>query len=143
MSEHFHPPFASKPNPVTQRKHRQEVWWQITLPLLVCVLLVLAAGAGVVYAGAVNGGPVDRWASVSIIWLIIPTMLITLILLAVTASLAYGLMRLNGALPRFTRRLQDLWILVAARAKRAADASVEPTLRVQSISAGLRALRRK
>jgi lipopolysaccharide export LptBFGC system permease protein LptF len=143
MSDQFHPPFTPEPNPLTQRKHRREVLWQITAPLVVGVLLVLAAGIGVVYAGASNTGPVDRWASVSIIWMIIPTMAITLIFLAVTVGLAYGLMRLNGLLPRYTRQLQDVFVVIEARFKRAADAAVEPVLRVRSASAGLRALRRK
>ena len=104
MSEQFHPPFPVEPNPLTQRQHRKEVLWQITLPLAIGVLLVLAAGIGVGYAGASKAGPVDRWASISTIWLIIPMMAVALIFLAVTAALAYGLMRLNALLPRYTRQ---------------------------------------
>jgi hypothetical protein len=143
MSEHFHPPYAPEPNPLTQRRHRKDVFWQITLPLLVGVLLILVAGIGVGYAGVYNTGPVDRWASVSIIWLIIPMMAVALIFLAVTAGLAYGLMRLNGLLPTYTRQLQDVFVVIETRVKRAADAAVEPALRVRSAFAGLRAFRRK
>lgn len=143
MNENTFPPSAPKPNPVTQRKHRQEVLWQITLPLALGALLVLAAGAGVVYAGATQTGPVDRWASISIIWLIIPTMFLTLIFLVVTAGLAYGIIWLIGALPKYTRQIQDVFVLIDAQVRKAADAIVEPTLRVQSFTAGLRALRRK
>lgn len=143
MNEHTYPPPSPKPNPVTRRKHRQEVLWQITVPLALGVILVLAAGAGVVYAGATQTGPVDRWASISIIWLIIPMMVLTLILLVATGGLAYGIIWLIGALPIYTRRIQDVFDLIEARVRKAADASVEPTLRVQSFTAGLRALRRK
>ena len=143
MSEQFHPPFPVEPNPLTQRQHRKEVLWQITLPLAIGVLLVLAAGIGVGYAGASKAGPVDRWASISTIWLIIPMMAVALIFLAVTAALAYGLMRLNALLPRYTRQLQDVFVVIEARVKRAADAAVEPALRARSAFAGLRALRRK
>ncbi len=142
MSEHFKPPSTPEPNPLTQRKHRNEVLWQITAPLLIGVLLVLVAGIGVGYAGATNTGPVDRWASISLIWMIIPTMAVTLIFLSVTAGLAYGLMRLNGLLPRYTRQIQDVFVVIEARVNRAADAAVEPALRVRSAFAGLRAFRR-
>jgi len=143
MSEDFHSPFTPEPNPLTQRKHRKEVLWQITAPLVIGALLVLAAGVGVVYAGASNTGPVDRLASISIIWLIIPMMVVALIFLAVTVALAYGLMRLNDLLPIYSRQLQDLFVVIEARVKRAADAAVEPALRVRSAAAGLRAFRRK
>lgn len=142
MSEHFRPSYPV-PNPVTRRKHRQEVFWQVTVPLLVGAILVLAAGVGVIYVGATNLTPVDRWASISIIWLIIPTMFVALIFLAVIASLAYGLARLIGILPKYTRQVQDLFVSIEARVKNAADSAVEPALRVQSIVAGLRALRRR
>jgi len=143
MSEDFHSPFTPEPNPLTQRKHRKEVLWQITAPLVIGALLVLAAGVGVVYAGASNTGPVDRLASISIIWLIIPMMVVALIFLAVTVALAYGLMRLNDLLPIYSRQLQDLFVVIEARVKRAADAAVEPALRVRSAAAWLRAFRRK
>ena len=142
MSEHFRPSYPV-PNPVTRRMHRREVFWQITVPLVIGAILVLAAGAGVIYVGATNLGPVDRWASISIIWLIIPTMFVALIFLAVIASLAYGLVRLIGVLPKYTRQVQDLFVSIEARVKSAADSAVEPTLRVQGIIAGLRALRRR
>lgn len=142
MSEHFRPSYPV-PNPVTRRKHRREVFWQVTVPLLVGAILVLAAGVGVIYVGATNLTPVDRWASISIIWLIIPMMFVALIFLAVITSLAYGLVRLIGILPKYTRQVQDLFVSIEARVKSAADSAVEPTLRVQGIIAGLRALRRR
>ena len=143
MHENTYPPSCPKPNPLTRRKHRQEVLWQITLPLALGAILVLAAGVGVVYAGATQAGPLERWASTSIIWLIIPMMVLTLILLGVTAGLAYGIVWLIGALPKYPRQIQDVFVLIDARVRKAADASVEPTLRVRSFTAGLRALRRK
>jgi hypothetical protein len=143
MTEHNNPPIQPEPNPLTQRQHRKEVLWQITAPLVVGVLLVLAAGIGVAYGGATNTVQVDRLASVSIIWLIIPTMVVALIFLVITAGLAYGLMRLNGILPVYTRRLQDVFVVIGARVKRAADAAAEPVIKVQSTFAKLQVLRRK
>ena len=142
MDTHYRPTSAFEPNPLTQRKHRQEVLWQISIPLAAGMLLVLAAGAGVIFASAA-GGAVDRWASISLIWLIIPTMILTLLLIVVTAALAYGLIRLIGVLPGYSRRLQDIFVMINARLRKIADAAVEPALRVHSFTASLRALRRK
>jgi len=142
MSESYTPP-PLKGNPVSLRKHRQEVLWQISLPLVIGILVVLVAGAGVIYAGSTGSGDVVRWASISIIWLIIPAMLLTLLLTVLLAALAYGLGRLTGALPGYTRQLQDIFVLIDARVRKAADAAVEPLLRTHGFFAGLRALRRK
>jgi hypothetical protein len=70
-------------------------------------------------------------------------MIVTLLLIAVIAALAYGLIRLIGALPGYTRRLQDIFVMVAARTRKLADAAVEPALRAQGFAASLRALRRR
>ena len=143
MNEQSDPPIKPEPNPLTQRQHRKEVLWQITVPLVVGVLLLLAACIGVPYGGATNTIMVDRLASVSIIWLIIPMMVIALIFLVITSGLAYGLMRLNGILPVYTRKLQDVFVLIETRVKRAADAAAEPIIKVQSTLARLQVLRRK
>ncbi len=142
MSEPYRPPIL-KPNPVTQRKHRQEVLWQISVPLAVGVLLVLLAAAGVIYAGATGRGAVDRWASISTIWLILPMLFVTLLFTLLTAAFAYGIIYLIGVLPGYAHKVQDFFVLVESRVKKAADGVVEPALRVQSLLAGLRALRRK
>jgi hypothetical protein len=142
MSEPEHPPIL-KPNPITRRRHRQEVLWQISVPLGVGVLLVLLAAAGVIFAGATGRAAVERWASISTIWLILPMLMVALLFIAITAAFAYGVMRLIAVLPGYSRKVQDFFILVETRVKKAADAAVEPSLRVQSMLAGLRAVRRK
>ena len=142
MSEPYSPP-PRKGNPVSQRKHRQEVLWQISLPLMLGILLVLAAGAGVIYAGSSGTGDIVRWASISLIWLILPALCMTLIITLLMAALAYGLGRLTGALPGYTKSLQDIFVLIDARVRKAADSAVEPVLRTHGFFAGLRTLRRK
>jgi predicted PurR-regulated permease PerM len=143
MTEHYKPPSLPSPNPVTQRKHRQEVFWQITLPLALGVLLMLAAGAGVIVAGVRGSDAVGRLASIAVIWLISPSMFIGLIFLVINAGLAYGLLRLIEVLPHYSRQVQDFFILIAARVRQISDAAVEPVLRSKGFAASLRALRRK
>jgi hypothetical protein len=70
-------------------------------------------------------------------------MFFTFLFLVVVAALAYGLARLIGILPGYTRIVQDFFVLVSTRVRQAADAAVEPVLRAKSYRASLRALRRK
>jgi hypothetical protein len=142
MNEPYRPP-QLKGNPVTLRKHRREVLWQIGLPLAIGVLLVLVAGGGVIYAGASGAGDVGRWMSISLIWLIIPALVLTLLVTVVMAAFAYGLIHLLGVLPGYTRQVQDIFVVIESRVKKAADAAVEPVLRAHSLVARLRVLRRK
>jgi len=143
MNETHAPPPARKPNPTTQRKHRQEVLLQITLPLVVGALIILVITIGVVIAGMRGTGDVGRWAGISLIWLVVPAMFFTFIFLVVMGALVYGLARLIGILPGYTRIVQDFFIMISGRVRQVADAAVEPVLRAKSYRASLRALRRK
>ena len=70
-------------------------------------------------------------------------MFLILLITIILAAVAYGLARLTGALPVYTKQVQDIFVLIASRVRKVADAAVEPTLRTHSFLAGLRALRRK
>ena len=143
MSSDFKPPLQQKGNPLTQQAHRREVFRQISLPLTLGVVVILVAAVGVALAAAGGGGDVGAWADVSLIWLIIPSMLFTLILLILTAGVAYALTRLLGVVPPFARQVQDLFLLIQFRVRKIADSAAEPVLRAGALAASLRALRRK
>ena len=126
-------------NPVTHKAHRREVLWQITVPLVVGIVAVLAL-AFLAARGATND--VSRWADISLIWLILPTLLIAFIFLIVVGAIAFGIVWLVRKLPVPARRAQDLVASLGARVGKITDAAVEPILRAQSFSASLQALRR-
>jgi FtsH-binding integral membrane protein len=128
-----------KRNPLTHRLHQREVLLQVTLPLAIglTALLVLAVLASI-------SGPesASLFADVSLIWLIIPVMVVSLIFLVLLAALAYGVIWLVGALPGFAYQVQGFFTLVATKSKQVGDVIVEPILRVQSLAASLRMLGR-
>ena len=88
--------FPSQPalvrNPVTRKRHQKEVLWQITIPMLIgsLILLVLAALAVAAATGIVPGDT-RRWADISMIWLIVPVMLVTLLALLFLAGSIYAI----------------------------------------------------
>ncbi|MBN2548783.1 MAG: hypothetical protein JXB15_06485 [Anaerolineales bacterium] len=125
-------------NPVTYARHRQEVLWQITIPVLAGVILLLALGILAAVLGTANDQ--SQWADISLIWLIAPTLFMVLILLIITAGIAYGVMRLIDVLPFYTRRLQDFFILLTVRISRLDDKAVEPVLRLKTYRASLSSL---
>jgi predicted membrane protein len=140
MSDVVNTPRPSVRNPVTQRAHSRQVLWQITLPFSLVVLLAVFLA---VLASLSQPETASRFADISLIFLIIPTMIVAFIFLAIFAASAYGVFRLLKIIPPFARSVQDFFVRIEERVRSIADASVEPVLRVRGFSAGLRALWRR
>jgi uncharacterized BrkB/YihY/UPF0761 family membrane protein len=124
-------------NPVTHRAHRREVLLQITIPFGISLVIILVASV------LVSLGPddsVSRWGDTSLIWLIIPQLLVCLLFLILMGALAFGVIWLVRILPRYTRQLQDLFNRIGLQTRKITDTIVEPVLRIQSFRAKLKAI---
>jgi uncharacterized Tic20 family protein len=130
---------AKERNPVTQEAHRKQVFWQITVPLVIVVIVILAL-AVLVAAGSPQGA--SLWADISLIWLIIPVMIISLILLALLAGLAFAVIWLLRTIPGYAMQAQNFMIMITGQVERLGDLIVEPILRVNAFLASLQALGR-
>ncbi len=135
-------PQLPEPNPITTAEHQRQTFWQIKFPLLLGVLLVVLAGIGVVWAAASGGGDVSRWSDISVIWLITPMLLLTLIMILLTAGMVYMVGRLLPVLPRYTHLLLGYFVIVAKRVESISNAAVEPFLRAHSASASVKAFQK-
>ncbi len=135
---------APKPerNPKTHQMHRREVFLQITLPLMVGLVLVLILVVLTLMA-ATSGGSVAQAADASLIFLIIPLMIVTVIFTLIFGAVAFGVAKLNEALPIYTRQAQDLFQQVCRQVQMGSDKAVEPILKIRSFFASFGALKRK
>lgn len=124
-------------NPLTERKHRRQVFWQITLPLLVGALVLIAACVLPVIT-VIGGGEVSVWADISLMWLIVIAFIIALIPLALLGGLVFGLTQLIGKLPPVFFRIQGLLRTLNLRVSQLSDRVVNPFIRINSLSAGFR-----
>jgi len=129
-------------NPITHKTHRKEVFWQVTFPLIVGIVFALGLSVWTI-VGAVKGSLASRAADISLMFLILPTMLLGLILFAIIASLAYAVIWLNNNTPSFTRQVQDRFEQVRDGVRNGSDKLVEPVIRYKSRIASLEALKRK
>lgn len=136
-------PPASAPlrNPVTHEKHRREVSRQVFLPLIIGVVLLCVASGFVAYVGLAGTGDVSRWADISLIWLILPAMIATLVFLALLVGLVAAVTWMLGKLPPLARQVQDFMARVNFAVHRGADAAASPFMRVRGMSAAWRRLR--
>lgn len=135
----FQPSMPTERFSEAEQKHRREVLLQITLPMVIFVLLIVAVA---VFAATGAPGNVSRWASVSLIWLIIPMIFVAFLFLIILAGLAFGVTRLVAIIPEYAHQVQDAFTKVGELVKQGSDTAVEPFLRVQSFVASIQAAKR-
>jgi len=129
-------------NPDTHKAHKRDVFWQITLPLIVGLVFVLILSVLTVLA-ATGGGNITQAGDAALIILIVPLMMVTIIFTIIFAAVAYGIIKLNEILPLYTRQAHDALARVRQQVQMGSDKAVEPFFRVQSFFASLKALKRK
>lgn len=128
------------PNKSTSyQSHRQQFIWHILLPVLFAVALIVVAG---VLTVTQNTDQTHLWSDISIIWLLIPLLIFSLVFLVVLATLIYAIDRVLKVFPIYTYRAQKLAKRVKQGTRRAADAAVKPVLFIEGINASLRVITR-
>jgi len=171
MTNHPKPFILPERNPLTHARHRKEVFWQITFPLIIGALIVVGAivallvmtvneanleGAlpqpentsmlGDITADDVailryQNGMTARLSNVSQMWLLLPALLFALLTAAVLIGLVYLFTKLLGVLPGYMRIAQDYVSLASLRIRHVLDLVLEPILKVKSFTAGARQAR--
>jgi hypothetical protein len=128
-------------NPVTHRSHRKQVFWQITVPLIIGVVILLALGFLTAWRTAPE--PVRRWADVSLIWLILPMLVMLLLGTVIVGALAFVVIKIIQKLPAAMLRVQSAIASVGAAVRKLGDKLAGPFIRIRSLLAALDTLKRK
>ncbi len=124
---------TSRPTPTAL--HRRQMIWQVWLPLIVSIIIVLAVEA-LAIVGAANGSPlVDHWGAIAAILIIIPVLVVLLVILGFVGGMAYGVSRLLKPMPGWMLKAQLFMVRVALIVRRAADASTKPVVAASTFSA--------
>lgn len=138
MSDFDPTPYRPR-NPVTQARHQRETRLQITLPIILGGLIVLAVAVLTVW----KAGPAtaSKWADISLIWLIPPALLFALIGTLIMVGLIYLVIRLIAILPYQFYRLEDLLLRLHRLVRQASDKLAAPVIKVNGWKASYDALR--
>jgi hypothetical protein len=133
---------AQIPQPVHEsyRNHRRQLVWQILLPVVLAALLIVGLTVLVNIATFTANGDVERWAAIATIWIVVPIMIVSLILIALLTGLVYLMKQLLRITPTYTGRAQDFVHKIAMHIKRIADAIVKPVLFIDGIGASVKRL---
>lgn len=135
-------PPLPEPNPVTRLAHRQQSLWQIKLPIAISILLVSVSGVMVLVAGFGRGAELSTLSDISVMWLIVPMLILGSMLVLVQIALIYLLFRFLPIIPGNSRKVQDFFVLLSKQVRKISDKSTEPFLRVHSMNASFAAFRR-
>jgi hypothetical protein len=125
-------------NPKTHAEHRRESFWQITLPLVIGILLILAAVGAIIFSATQPMTDVGRWAGVSLMWLILPSLFFALLLLILLIGLVYLVSYLLRLIPHYALIVQLYFEAGKAKISQVANMIVEPLLRMRSTWAAMR-----
>jgi len=120
------------------RQHRRQTFWQVLLPVLLSVLLVLV-GLVLLIMLANDGDPAGKlsvWADTSLIWLLLPMMGLGLMAILILGAMIYLLARLLKILPTYTALVQHYFSFAETWVKLMAGKLLNPVLKVRGYQAG-------
>jgi hypothetical protein len=130
MNDH---PLHHLPDHPSYQRHRKQVWTQILLPILIAALVFVAVIILTSLATFRGNGDVNRWASISIIWLILPVLIAGLILLILFMALIYLMVRIRVLIPPYSSQAQWFVYRIETYVKHYALMFRKPSLAVQEL----------
>lgn len=135
-------PYSKLPerNPETYRVHRREVFWQITVPFVIGLIIFIMLLVITPFAATNN---LFRYSDISLIWLILITIPFVLIFLIVLGALTYATIWAIAKLPFYARQAQGLLVTIQITVHQVSDKIVEPFLVVNSYAASAKVLKRR
>ncbi|HWQ47199.1 MAG TPA: hypothetical protein VN376_10040 [Longilinea sp.] len=120
-----------------QEKKRSAIWG-IWVPLIGSIVVVFVAAIFSIVAAAQGSAGINRWSSISIIWLILPTGFLCLLGLLLIIAMIYGMYKLLPILPGWFKKVQSLLWRGSVYIQHYADKAAEPFLQgKQKTSAGV------
>lgn len=130
--------FLLERNPKSHAEHKREVFWQITVPMLVGILVILAAVGAIIFSATQPVMDVERWADVSLMWLILPSLFFALLFFFLLAGLIYAVIYIMHVIPHYTLVIQLYLEKARGKISQLANMGVEPILRISTIWAAIR-----
>lgn len=121
----------------TIRTHKRQFIVQILVPFLLLAGLIIAGAAAALVAGTTRTATLT---DISVIWLLLPALVIGVAILAVTITFIYGMAELLKILPRYSGKTQDFFTLVSSGTHRLADGTAKPFIWFRQAGAAVKSL---
>lgn len=128
-------PSAQSLRESSKEMHRQQMLWQVWVPLGVTLAIVLALIVLAIIGTIQGSSQIERWGNLSALIVILPVMLWGVVLLVIVGGTAYGVSKLLKKTPGWMEQLQDFMVRLSAMVRKVSDKSVQPVLAVNANSA--------
>jgi|WetSurMetagenome_2_1015567.scaffolds.fasta_scaffold48496_2 hypothetical protein len=119
----------------SMKDHRRQFAWQILVPVIVAAIIVIAAAVFIATRGT---SVTTSWADVSIIWLVLPFLFFAFVLIGILGFLIYGIARLLGIIPVYSRKTQEVLVSISMGARKVTDGSIKPIVWINQAGAVLK-----
>jgi len=120
--------------------HKRQFAWQVLVPVIVFAAVIIAAAVLVVTRGAATDRVV---ADISIMWLIVPVLILSLVLMVLVGGLIYGMAMLTKIVPTYTGKFQSFLVSVQSGARKIADGTAKPFIWIDQTGAAIKAIFKK
>ena len=127
------------PDHLSYQRHKKQQFWQILAPVGLG-FLIMAAVIALMILTATKGDPgaqISGWADTSLIWLILPVLLVAILVAVLLFALVYLLARALKILPVYTGIAQQYAGLAADKIKYLSNRLVAPIISIKSSMAGV------
>jgi hypothetical protein len=120
------------------RDHRRQTFWQILFPVILAGVIVIAVTVFMIVSSSNPSSMLDtRWANISLIWLLIPSIALSLIPLALLGGLVFLMVKALNGLPKLGARAQYYAVSASQITRNISDKISSPVIGVKGIWAGL------
>jgi len=116
---------------------RRDDWLWIYLPFFIAVLLLMGLCYLIVRGGF---GTTSAWADTSLVFMLVPVIILGLVPLLLTGLMIYGVYKLSAILPEAFQRARMFFKQVEDATQQAGDAAARPFLVTQSFWAVVQAI---
>ena len=123
------------PEDVSRPAEKRDYWVWIYLPFLIGILVFVGIGLLVVRAGF---GSASVWADTSLIFMLLPMILLGLVLLVLLVALVYGIYKLITMIPEWFTIIRRFFWQAENAAQRIGDIAVRPFTVMKSSWAALK-----
>jgi hypothetical protein len=112
----------------TQIKHRQQTNRQILLPIILVGLIMISFAVLIILNSSNNFAQSYRYANISIIFLILPTLLVALLFGIIVIAFCFGVIKIQEIIPRYSALADYYAKTITQKLQTIQDSALEPVL---------------